>query len=77
MDRVKLRDESEKFAADHLRECAEELLEWSDTAILRDGKVRELAQLCAVWAGHHDALAIAESLIKRAALQFVSQEPQP
>lgn len=69
MDRKKLRDESEEFAAANLRECAEELLEWSDTAFLRDGKVRELARLCAVWTGDRDALPIAERIVQRAALR--------
>ena len=70
-DRKKLRDESEAFAAAHMRDCAEELLEWSDTALLRDGKVRELARLCAVWAGDRDALPIAERIVQRAALRAV------
>lgn len=69
MDRKKLRDESEEFAATNLRECAEELMEWSETALLRDGKVRELARLCAVWAGDRDALPIAERIVQRAALR--------
>lgn len=69
MDRKKLRYKSEEFAAANLRECAEELLEWNDTASLRDGKVRELARLCAVWASEHVALPIAERIVQRAALR--------
>ena len=71
MDIKKLRDESEEFASANLRDCAEEILEWSDTALLRDGKVRELARMCAVWAGDRDALSIAERIVQRAALLAV------
>ncbi len=62
------RDKARRFAAEHLRECAEELREWQDTAILRDGRVRELAKICARFIENHDSLRVAESFINRAAL---------
>lgn len=71
MDRKKLRNESEEFAAANLRECAEELLEWNNTGLLRDGKVRELARLCAVWAGDRDSLSISQRIVEHGALRAV------
>lgn len=60
------------FAREHLRECAEELLEWSDTGRLRDGRVRELARMC--WWGQEHYLQVAENTIKCAALEFVVEK---
>lgn len=74
MNRSELRDASEAFAAANLRECADELLEWSATALLRNGKVRELAKLCAEWAGERDALSIAERIVQHAALRAVATQ---
>jgi len=73
IDRNKFRAESEDFAKANLKECAIELLEWSETAILRDGKVRELAVLCKKWVDARDALNIAENVVKRAALEKVAK----
>jgi hypothetical protein len=69
MDPKELRKASEVFVNAHLRECAAELLEWSDTGVLRDGRVRELAKLCAQWTGPSNALNVAESYVKHAALE--------
>lgn len=59
-----------KFATEHVREMAAELLEWQDTSILRDGKVRELAKMCA-FADYH-ALKVAEHFVHRAALEVAA-----
>ena len=72
MNRKKLRDESEAFAKRYLGECATELIEWGETSLLREGKVRELAKLCSAWAGSQDALPIAERMVNRAALNAAS-----
>ena len=53
----------------NLAQCCTELIEWSDTGVLSDGKVREVARLCA-FAGHSD-LSVAETIIKRLAFEFV------
>lgn len=66
------RDLCKQFASDHLEECADELLEMMETAVLRDGRVRELTAMCAAWAGQAPALSIAESLVKQAALRAVA-----
>lgn len=63
-----LKEESRQFAVEHLAECAAELIEWHDTARLRDGKVRELGKMCAEWVGEHDALRVAERMVEREAL---------
>ncbi len=66
-----IRDAANKFAAHHLRECAVELEEWDNTAILRDGKVRELALMVEPFAGDYHALRIASSIVQKAALKYV------
>lgn len=73
MDRKQLKRDSESFALVNLADCARELLEWQNTALLRDGKVRELGRMCAVWAGAENSLKIAESLVCRAALSKVAE----
>lgn len=74
MDLIEMREESISFAESHLAECAAELLEWRGTAILRDGKVKELARLCSFWTGERDSLSVAESLVHMAALRAASQK---
>lgn len=62
-------EEAKRFVKDNLEECCRELIEWHDTSILCDGKVREVAKLCS-FAGR-DALPVAESLIKMAAYERI------
>lgn len=57
------------FAKRHLSECAAELIERSETGILRNGRVRELSERIKQWAPANEALSIAENTIKRAALE--------
>jgi hypothetical protein len=56
------------FAKTHLSELAAEIIEWQDTAILRDGRMRELAVLCLPLESNH-SLKLAESLVARAAME--------
>jgi len=69
------RSEAQAFAKEHLAECAAEIIEWQDTAILRDGRVRELAAKCDKFIANHDALRVAESFINRAAVERVASTP--
>jgi hypothetical protein len=62
--------EGDTFVSTHLPVLCEEILERQNTALLRDGYVRELARIYSVFAGH-DALAVAESTIKVAAMVYV------
>jgi len=64
-----IRDQCKKFAKSNLQECCAELIEWQDTAILRDGKVRELTALCSTFIANHDGLRVAESFVNRAAIE--------
>jgi len=66
------RNQCRDFAKLHLKECCAELIEWQDTAILRDGRMRELAKLCNQWVDNHDGLRVAESFINRAAIDLVA-----
>lgn len=70
-DIKQFRTEAEAFAKQHLSECSAELMEWQDTAILRDGKVRELALMCNRFTDGHSSLRVAESFVNRAAHEFV------
>jgi hypothetical protein len=68
------------YAAKHVTELATELLEWEDQDVLRGQRIRELAQILA-FAGH-DALTLAKSYVRRAALEVVraqaaAQQPRP
>lgn len=65
------RELMEAYCRTYLKECCTEMVEWSETAVLRDGHVRKLADLCRPYAGHH-ALAVAESQIKHEAMKLVS-----
>lgn len=60
-----------QMVSGHLQEIARELLLWRDTAILPNGRLREVA---AVLAGvfTHDALRIAEGLARDAALEVIA-----
>lgn len=69
-DRIKTRDACKAFAATHLAQCAAELCTWQDTAILCDGRLRELAAMCSKFIDNHDGLRVAESMVNRAALDF-------
>lgn len=64
---------AEAFAKQHLPECAAELLEWKDTSVLAsNGRVRQLAKICAEYTGPSYSLGVAESTIFRAALESLS-----
>lgn len=59
-------------AAQHLVECAVEVVEWQDTGILKPGRVREVAAMIEpVSETSHGALASAEMFVERAALEAV------
>lgn len=74
-DLKKYRDECKAFAIAHLKECCAELSEWQDTAVLRDGRVRQLANLCSKFISNHDGLRVAESFINRAAIDAQLAQP--
>ncbi len=46
------------LAEANIAQCCAELIAWADTGVLPDGKVREVAKLCA-FAGNH-VLAVAD-----------------
>jgi hypothetical protein len=70
-----IRIQAETFAREHVVECAVELLEWSNTSLLRDGRVRELAKMLQQLDEHH-SLTLAERFATRAALERAVQ-PAP
>jgi hypothetical protein len=66
-------EKAENFSKEHVVVLCEELLEWSNTAILRGGRLRELATMISPIAGT-DSLKVAESYAKSAAYEFVVQQ---
>ncbi|HXF45354.1 MAG TPA: hypothetical protein VNK91_04470 [Burkholderiaceae bacterium] len=63
---------AEEFAKANLRQCCVELLAWHTAGKLPQGKMRELVRLCAF--AHNDAFAVAESIVKRAAIEAIAAQ---
>lgn len=59
------------FAQKNIVQCCKEIKEWEDTALLAEGKVRELAKMCAELSGEQHALALAKSYVTRAAIELI------
>lgn len=57
-------------AAQHIAECAAEMIAWQDTGTLRPGRMREVSammeSICETW---HEAMSYADMFVKRAALE--------
>lgn len=66
-------EEGREYVKAHLAECAREMLEWYDTALLRDGRMRELAKILKPISPNYDSLGLAESLVRRAALELAAR----
>ncbi len=62
------RAEAYDFAHRHQLECWKELIEWQETGLLRDGRVRELAKLLSF--AKESALSMAKSVVEGKALEF-------
>lgn len=71
IDLVALRTAAQEFSRQHLKECCAEMVELANTGVLPHGKVRELATLCAAFAGH-DGLKVAEGMVKHEAMVRVA-----
>ncbi len=69
---IATRNEARSFAASFAKVLADELIQWQDTGLLPDGKLRELA---AIWAraDESNAMSLAESTATRAALDALVQ----
>src|ERR1035437_892318 len=68
-DILGLRQAAIEFAREHLVQCCADLLTLSDAAELNGGKLRELQLLCEF--AKPSSLSVAESIVKRAAFEFV------
>lgn len=66
------REASEKFARDNIVILCQEMLEWDKTGTLKDGKSRELEQLCS-YAGGSNALRVARLLVGTIAMEAVAK----
>ena len=56
-----------EFAEENLAILCAELVEWQDTGILREGKMRELARMCSY--AQYDKLKQAERLVEYATIR--------
>lgn len=66
------RKAAEAFCAEHIVECAKELIEWQDTGLLRSGRMRELGAMCTEYMGNHDGLHGAERMVERRACEMAA-----
>lgn len=74
---IEARKRATEFAKANLSTCASEILSMNESGVLKsDGKVRELAKLCAEFTGGHDPLGVAESIVKNLALGTLAQHQQ-
>ena len=65
-------DKAIQLVNENLQECCEEMLEWHDTAILREGKIREIGEICKELSDY-GYLRIVESYIFTAALRKIAE----
>lgn len=61
-----------ELIGDHLAEVADELREWGDTALLRDGKLRQAARLLSHETFRYQALRMAEDMAYKMMAQRLS-----
>lgn len=62
--------QAKEFARDNVGDIATELLNWRDTGLLVDGKLRELASMLRPISAN-DSLSVAEGMARDAALEDV------
>ena len=72
MDAQAILNRGIEFAKENLIECCRDLVTWKDTAILPDGKLRELAKIVKELSGE-TGLGIAEGMVVKLALKEVSE----
>lgn len=63
-------DRGRAYIAENLLEACQELLEWQNTGLLRDGVMREAALILEPLDTHH-SMKIAEDEVKRQAMEAV------
>lgn len=67
-----VRKDSEAFAEQHLEDLCQEILDWSETGVLCDDLLRQLADMWRPYEDHH-SITIAESFVKAAAFRRIAQ----
>ena len=67
MDPKQQMETAKKFAKNNIVTLCTELKSWHDTALLPDGKLRELARMLPV----SDPLPLAQNLVEYAAIEYV------
>lgn len=75
IDHKELMKQGNDLIAANLAECCREELEWQNTALLRNGKMREAGSIYAQVDSYH-ALSIVQSEVARQAMQVVAATPQ-
>lgn len=61
---IALKNAAEEFCRAHLAECAADEVEWQETGLLRQGRLRELASLCQKYSGFADSLPVAQGMLR-------------
>ncbi len=70
---IMARDRANDFAKTNLSVCAGEVYDMNESGVLKpDGKVRELAKLCASFSGGHDPVGIAVSFVMKLSLATIA-----
>ncbi len=65
--------QAEDFSKKHIVEISNEMVQWRNTSLLGEGRVRELERILTPLAGSY-ALGVTESYAQRAAYEFVVQQ---
>lgn len=66
-------NEINDYIHDNLVELCREIVEWGDTCILRDGKLRQLEQMIEKTTPLEDGLQVAYAFVESAAVKRVSE----
>ncbi|HDR9834670.1 TPA: hypothetical protein QDC51_001433 [Burkholderia multivorans] len=72
----KAREAAIAYANEHVRELAEEIIGWQDSAILLNGRLRDLAKMIEIFDAHH-SLHVAESFAIRSVLNAAANRTTP
>jgi phage-related minor tail protein len=73
MDYAKIMGDMKTFVSNNLKECCQEMISWSDNAVLVDGKVRQAAKMIQPVAKEY-SLSVVESEVKMQAMMKVADE---
>jgi hypothetical protein len=71
-DLKKAKEDANAFCATHVIELARDLIVWRRTSKAPVGRLQELADICAAWAGTDEKMLAAEDVINRKTCEIVA-----